>query len=188
MPASHSSATSTMASASRLAKNLPRPRAVSALSLAMVPRVWAPSMATPPLSTGGGGGLPRIHAQSRAGTWRRMIKGSMSTAMSRITPRKAGTAPAGSWLRAFTVISWPSTTMVRVVGQPSRSTLLMRTVSSAPRQLPMTRPRPPRMEAPPMITAAMTISSALRPNWEVTPLSWAMAMSPASVAQSDDMR
>ena len=117
-----------------------------------------------------------------------MMKGSISTAMTRIRPRNAGTAPAGNWLGAFTVTSSPSTLMVRVVGQPSRSTLLISTVSTAPRQLPITRPLPPRIEAPPMITAAITMSSALRPNCDVTPLSWAMAMRPASVAHSDDMR
>ena len=52
----------------------------------------------------------------------------------------------------------------------------------------MTRPRPPRMEAPPMITAAMTMSSAQKPAWAVTPLSWAIAIRPASVAQSEERR
>ena len=184
----HSAATRIIASASRRARNLPKPFAVRALSLAMVPRVWAPSMAMPPDSGGGGGALPRSHAHNRAGTWRLMIKGSISTAMTRMRPRKAGTAPAGNWLVAFTVMSTPSTLMTRVVGQPSRNTLLIRTVSTAPRQLPITRPLPPRIEAPPIMTEAITMSSALRPNCEVTPLSWAMAMSPASVAHSDDMR
>jgi hypothetical protein len=55
----------------------------------------------------------------------------------------------------------PSTTTV--IGQPSRSTLSISTTNAAPRQEPMTRPRPPRIEAPPMITDAMTISSQLTP-------------------------
>ena len=60
-----------IASASRRARNLPKPRAPSALSLAFVPLVWTPSIATPPNSIKGGGGLPRSHAQIRAGTRRR---------------------------------------------------------------------------------------------------------------------
>ena len=52
----------------------------------------------------------------------------------------------------------------------------------------MTRPRPPRIDAPPMMTAAMTISSALRPDWAVTPLSCVIAIRPATVAQSEDRR
>ena len=55
-------------------------------------------------------------------------------------------------------------------------------------KLPMTRPRPPRMEAPPMMTEAMTMSSALRPDCGEMPLSCAIAISPAIVAQSDDSR
>ena len=38
-----------------------------------------------------------------------------------------------------------------------------------------------------MITAAMTISSASRPACEVMPLSWRDRISPAIVAQSEDM-
>ena len=34
-----------------------------------------------------------------------MMKGSISTAMTRMRPRNAGTAPAGNWLSAFTVTS-----------------------------------------------------------------------------------
>ena len=39
-----------------------------------------------------------------------------------------------------------------------------------------------------MMTAAITISSALRPACAVTPLSWAIAIRPASVAHKDEMR
>ena len=78
--------------------------------------------------------------------------------------------------------------IVRVIGTPSRSTLSISTVSTAPRQLPTTRPRPPRIEAPPMITAAITISSAPSPDCEVVPLSWATAMRPAIVAHSAESR
>ena len=75
----------------------------------------------------------------------------------------AGTAPAGSEKIACTLTGSPLIISMRVIGRPSRRTLLMSTVRSAPMKLPMTRPRPPRIDAPPMITAAMTISSALRP-------------------------
>ena len=77
---------------------------------------------------------------------------------------KAGTAPAGSVKTAWTCTSSPSTIDRAGDRQPSRSTLLISTTRSAPRKLPMTRPRPPRIEAPPMMTEAMTISSALRPD------------------------
>ena len=159
------------------------PVAASALSLPIAPLVWTPSMATPPLSGSGGGGMPRKRAQSRCGTRFRTICGSISTATSSSSPMKAGTAPAGNCATAFTSVSVSPILTMRVTGQPSRSTLLISTVSSAPRQEPMTRPRPPRMEAPPMMTAAMTMSSAFRPYWAVTPLSWKMAIRPASVAQ-----
>ena len=39
-----------------------------------------------------------------------------------------------------------------------------------------------------MMTAAITISSDDRPACAVTPLSWVTAISPATVAQSDDSR
>ncbi len=39
-----------------------------------------------------------------------------------------------------------------------------------------------------MMTAAMTMSSAERPAWAVTPLSWVIDISPAMLAQSDDSR
>ena len=84
---------------------------------------------------------------------------------------------------ACTSVASPATIdSVRVIGQPSRSTLLMSTVRSAPMKLPMTRPRPPRIDAPPMMTEAMTISSALRPDWGEVPLSCATAIRPAIVA------
>jgi hypothetical protein len=89
---------------------------------------------------------------------------------------------------ALTSTSWPSIWTMRVVGQPSRSTLSMTTVSIAPRHAPITRPRPPRIDAPPMMTAAMTMSSDDRPACAVTPLSWVMDMRPAMVAQIDDSR
>ena len=114
-----------------------------------------------------------------------MIQGSISTATSRIRPRKAGTAPGGREAMAWTCISWSPTLSVRVIGTPSRSTLSIRTTRIAPRQEPSTRPRPPMIEAPPTITAAMTISSAPRPYCEVTPLSWATFIRPASVAHKD---
>ena len=177
-----------MASASRRARNLPNPDAVNALSLAIEPLVWAPSRATPPISTAGGGGRPRSHAQRRATTRRRTTYGSISTATSRSRPRKTGTAPTGSEETAFTFTSTPLIIIVRVIGTPSRRTLSISTITSAPRQLPITRPRPPRIDAPPMITDAITISSALRPAWEVAPLSWAIAIRPAIVAHSDDRR
>ena len=101
---------------------------------------------------------------------------------------KAGTAPAGSENTAWTWTSSPSTMTVRVIGRPSRSTLLISTTRRAPMKLPMTRPRPPRIEAPPMITAAMTISSALRPPCGEVPLSCATAIRPATVAQSEERR
>ena len=72
------------------------PVAASALSLPIAPLVWTPSMATPPLSGTGGGGLPRNRAQSRCGTRFRTILGSISTATSSSSPMKAGTAPAGN--------------------------------------------------------------------------------------------
>jgi hypothetical protein len=78
--------------------------------------------------------------------------------------------------------------VVRVIGKPSRNTLLIRTVSRAPMKLPITRPRPPRMEAPPMMTAAITISSALRPDCGEVPLSCVTAIKPAMVAHHDDSR
>jgi hypothetical protein len=121
-------------------------------------------------------------------TLRRISHGSISTAMSRIRPRKAGTAPGGSCDMACTSMSTPPTLMMRVVGTPSRSTLSISTTMAAPSTEPSTRPRPPRMEAPPTITAAMTISSAPKPDWDVIPLSWATAMSAAMVAQRDDRR
>ena len=39
-----------------------------------------------------------------------------------------------------------------------------------------------------MMTEAITMSSAESPAWAVTPLSWVIAISPASVAQSEDRR
>ena len=65
-----------------------------------------------------------------------MIQGSISTAASRIRPRKAGTAPGGSWAIACTSIIVPPTSMVRVIGTPSRSTLSISTIRIAPRQAP----------------------------------------------------
>ena len=85
---------------------------------------------------------------------------------------------------AWTSILIPPTSMVRVMGTPSRSTLSISTTSAAPMQAPSTRPRPPAMDAPPTMTAAMTISSAPWPYCEVMPLSWATFISPASVAAS----
>ena len=76
---------------------------------------------------------------------------------------KAPTAPAGSEKIACTCTGSPLTMNVRVIGRPSRRTLLISTTRSTPMKLPMMRPRPPRMEAPPMMTAAMTNNSALRP-------------------------
>jgi hypothetical protein len=42
-------------------------------------------------------------------------------------------------------------------------------------------------DAPPMITAAMTMSSERSPACEVMPLFWATSINPATVAQSEDM-
>ena len=39
-----------------------------------------------------------------------------------------------------------------------------------------------------MTTAAMTMSSADRPAWAVTPLSWVIDISPAMLAVIDDRR
>ena len=84
-----------IASASRRAKNLPMPVAVSAMSVAIAPLVCTPTIATPPTSLAGGGGLPRSQAQSRAATWRRISQGSISTASTRMRPMNTGTAPTG---------------------------------------------------------------------------------------------
>ena len=92
-----------------------------------------------------------------------MRYGSISTATIKSSPRNTGTAPTGSEKTALTAISSSPIWMVRVIGQPSRSTLSSSTTSMAPRHEPKTRPRPPRIEAPPMITAAITVSSPLTP-------------------------
>ena len=153
-----------IASASRRARNLPKPRARQRL----VGRHRALGLRALDRDAAGLERRRRRQAaqprpEARPARCRRMMNGSISTATIRRTPRKAGTAPAGSVKIAWTCTSSPSTMSVRVIGKPSRSTLLISTTSSAPRKLPRTRPRPPRIEAPPMMTAAMTISSALRP-------------------------
>ena len=73
-----------------------------------------------------------------------------------------------------------------VIGTPSRSTLSISTITKRAKAAADHPAAPPRIEAPPMITDAITISSALRPAWEVAPLSWAIAIRPAIVAHSDD--
>ena len=60
-------------------------------------------------------------------------------------------------------VEWLALEVALAAGNSAGMPRLTNTVSRAPMKLPMTRPRPPRIEAPPMITAAMTISSALRP-------------------------
>src|SRR5882672_7201194 len=174
-------ATKIIAAASRRANS----RASSEPSIsrpdARVPVVRTDSMATGS-TRAGGGGWPFRRANARAKTRRRMIHGSIRTAAIRMMPRKAGTAPGGSCAIACTSILAPATSITRVIGTPSRSTLSISTIRMAPRQAPAMRPRPPRMLAPPMITAAMTISSLPWPYWLCTPLSWAMFMRPARVA------
>ena len=82
----------------------------------------------------------------------------------RIRPRNAGTAPGGICAMAWTSMSWPPILTMRVVGIPSRSTLSISTTRIAPRTEPNTRPRPPRMLAPPTMTEAITTSSAPKPS------------------------
>ena len=48
------------------------------------------------------------------------------------TPRKAGTAPGGNCATAATSIFSPPTSMMRVIGTPSRSTLSIRPMNTAP--------------------------------------------------------
>ena len=120
-------------------------------------------MAMPPRSGIGGGGRPRSRAHSRGTTRRRTSQGSISTATISTTPRKAGTAPGGNCATAATSIFSPPTSMMRVIGTPSRSTLSIRPMSTAPRHEPITRPRPPKIAAPPTTTAAMAMSSAPMP-------------------------
>ena len=98
-----------------------------------MPWVRGASIAIAPTSTGGGS-VPRSRASSRGISLRRMIQGSISTAASRIRPRKAGTAPGGREAIAWTCISWLPTLSVRVIGTPSRSTLSISTTRTAPRQ------------------------------------------------------
>ena len=79
-----------------------------------MPLVCAPSMATPPISSGGGAGSPRRRAHSRPSALRRISQGSTSTATIRMRPRKAGTAPGGSCATACIFISTSSTSTMRV--------------------------------------------------------------------------
>ena len=71
-----------------------------------------------------------------------VAQGSISTAPTSKSPRKAGTAPGGNCATAPISIGTPPTSMTRVIGTPSRSTLSISTVSAAPRHEPRTRPRP----------------------------------------------
>ena len=50
----------------------------------------------------------------------------------------------------------------------------------------MTRPRPPKIAAPPTITEAMTMSSAPRPKAGSASLLCARFINPAMTAQSED--
>ncbi len=118
---------------------------------------------------------------------RRRTQGSISTASSSISPRKAGTAPGGSWAIPWTAISLPPITIVRVAGMPSRSSLSISTIRSAPSAEPTIRPRPPRMLVPPTITEAITISSAPKPAWLSVPLACATESRPAITAVSAEI-
>ena len=187
-PATHRATASMMAAASRRARKARSPVAPTPRASDPAPRVCTPTMAASPRSGAGGAGLPVSRAQIRAAPPPLIAQGSISTAPSRIRPRKAGTAPGGSCAVPCTSILMPATSTMRTVGTPSRSTLSISTTSAAPMQAPITRPRPPAIEAPPTITAAMTISSAPWPYWEVMPLSWATFISPASVAASAENR
>ena len=80
------------AAASRWVSHQRRPRALNSVAARLVPWVRGASIATVPTSTGGGS-VPRRRASRRGISLRRMIQGSISTAASRIRPRKAGTAP-----------------------------------------------------------------------------------------------
>ena len=117
---------------------------------------------------------------------RRTSHGSISTAMIRMTPRKAGTAPGGNCETAATSIFSSPTWMMRVIGTPSRSTLSIRPTRMAPRHDPITRPRPPKIAVPPTITDAMTTSSTPKPDSGSASLFCATFISPAVTAQSDD--
>ncbi len=78
-------------------------------------------------------------------------------------PSAAGTAPGGNCATAATSIFSPPTSITRVIGTPSRSTLSIRPTKITPMQEPSIRPRPPVIAAPPTMTEAMAISSAPSP-------------------------
>ena len=118
--------------------------------------------------------------QTRRYARRRTSHGSISTATISTTPRKAGTAPGGNCATAETSIFSPPTSMMRVTGTPSRSTLSIRPMKIAPRHEPMTRPRPPKIAAPPTITEAMAMSSAPMPKVGSASLLCATFINPAS--------